>query len=148
MGGCRERDLNAGVGSIHILVQMCFNNAIVVEADPFTEGVLGNFEAAIDITAERRGEIEADGESERFRLEPTREGLFVRGLGQGQPELLPDMLLIGSTGRRQDPAALDRGVLMIDTGGNRQCDCDAFASHDCRGRRDMKRRSGTRLSNG
>lgn len=143
MGGCREGNLNSGVRSVHILVQMCFNDAIVVEADPFTEGVLGDFEAAIDITAERRGEIEADGESERFRSEPMRQGLFVRGLGQGQPELLADMLLVGPACRRQHPAALDRGVLMIDAGGYRQRDLDGFGGDDCRRRRDMKRCPGT-----
>jgi len=66
---------------------------------------------------------------------------FVWGLRQGQPELLPDMLLIGSTGRRQDPTALDRGVLMVDAWGNRQRDLDAFGGDDCSGPRDMKRRS-------
>ena len=72
---------------------------------------------------------------------------LVGGLRQGKPELLPDMLLIGSTGRRQDPAALNRGVLMIDAGRNRQRDLDGFASYDCKGRRDMKRSPGTGLSN-
>ena len=98
LGGQGKGNLDAGIGSIDILIQMCFNNAIVIEADPFTEGVLGNFEAAIDITSERRGEVEADGESERFRSKAMQQGVFVAGLGQGQPELLPDLLLVGSTG--------------------------------------------------
>jgi hypothetical protein len=127
---------------------MCFHNTIVIEADSLTEGILGDFKASIDIAPERRGEIKADREGEGFRLKPMHQRSFVGGLRQGQPELLPDMLLIGSTGRRQDPAALDRGVLMVDAGGNRQRDLDEFGSHDCRGRRDMKRRSGTGLSNG
>jgi hypothetical protein len=38
---------------------------------------------------------------------------------------------------------LDRGVLMVDAGGNRQRDLNGFGSHDCRGRRDMKWRLGT-----
>jgi hypothetical protein len=42
---------------------------------------------------------------------------------------------------------LDRGILMVDAGGNRQRDLDGFASHDCRGRRDMKRRPWAGLSN-
>lgn len=51
--GHREGNLDAGIGSINILVQMGLNNAIVIEADPLTEGVLGNFEPTIDITPER-----------------------------------------------------------------------------------------------
>jgi hypothetical protein len=42
---------------------------------------------------------------------------------------------------------LDRGILMVDTGGNRQRDLNGFGSHGCRGRRDMKRRLGAGLSN-
>jgi hypothetical protein len=98
---------------------MCLHNTIVIEADSLTEGVLGDFKPAIDIAAERRGEIKVDREGEGFRLKAMHQRSFVRGLRQGQPELLSDMLLIGSTGGRQDPAALDRGVLMIDAGRNR-----------------------------
>lgn len=141
-GGQGKSNMDAGIGSIDILVEMGFHNTIVIEADPFTEGVLGDFEPAIDIAAERRGEIKADGEGEGFRLKPMQQSSFVGGLRQGQPELLTDMLLIDSTGRRQDSAALDRGVLMVDAGGNRQRDLDGFGSQDCRGRRDMKRRLG------
>lgn len=127
---------------------MRFDNAIVIEADSLTEGILGNFKASIDIAAERRGEIKADREGKGFRLKPMHQRSFVGGLRQGQPELLPDMLLVGSTGRRQDPAALDRGVLMVDAGGNRQRDLDAFGGDDCGWPRDMKRCLGTGLSNG
>ena len=127
---------------------MGFHNAVVIEADPLAESILGDLETAIDIAAERRGEIEADGEGQRLRSQPMHQALFVRGLGEGQPELLTDMLLIRATGRRQDPAALNRGVLMIDARRDRQCDRDGLGRHDCRRRRDMKRRSGTGLSSG
>jgi len=60
---------------------MRFDNAIVIEADPLAEGILGDFETAVDIAAERRGEIEADGEGERFRAKPMHQSLFVGGLG-------------------------------------------------------------------
>lgn len=79
---------------------MCFHNTIVIETDSLTEGILGDFKAAIDIAPERRSEIKADREGQGFRLKPMHQRSFVGGLRQGQPELLSDMLLIGSTGRR------------------------------------------------
>lgn len=79
---------------------MGLHNPIIIEADSFTEGILGDLEASIDVAAEWRREIETDRESERFRLKPMHQRSLVGGLRQGQPELLPDMLLIGSTGRR------------------------------------------------
>lgn len=146
-GGQGEGNLDAGMGSIDILIEMGFHNAIIIEADPLAEGILGNFVSAVDIASERRGEIKPNGEGERFRLKPMHQRSFVGRLRQGQPELLPDMLLIRSTCRRQDPAALNRSVLMVDAGWNRQRDRDGFGRHNSRGRRDMKRRSGTGLSN-
>lgn len=60
---------------------MCFNNAIVIEADSLAEGILGDFEASVDVAAEGRSEVEADGEGERLGSKPSHQGLFVRGLG-------------------------------------------------------------------
>ncbi len=137
-----EREPDARVRSIHILIEMCFYNAIVIEADPFTEGVLGDFEPAIDIAPERRGEKKADREGQGFRLESMHQSSFVRGLRQSQPELPTGLLLIGSAGRRQDPAASDRGVLMIDAGRDGERDLDGFGGDDCRESWNMKRRLG------
>ena len=52
-GGQGKNNMDAGIGSIDILIEVCFHNAIVIEADPFTEGVLGDFEPAIDIAKTR-----------------------------------------------------------------------------------------------
>lgn len=43
------------MGSIDILIEMGFHNAIIIEADPFAEGILGDFESAVDIASE--GEV-------------------------------------------------------------------------------------------
>lgn len=141
---CRgEGDPDARGRSIHILVEMRFDNAIVIEADSFAESILGDFQSAVDIPAEGGCEIEANGEGQGFRAKPMHQGLFMRGLGESQPELLTGLLLIGSSGRGQDPAATDRSVLMIDAGGDRQRDFDGVGGDDCSGCGDMKRRSGT-----
>ena len=71
------------------------------------------------------------------------QSLFVRRLGESEPELLPDMLFICSPSRGQDPPALDRGILMIDARGDRQRDLDGFGRYGCSGCRDMKRCPGT-----
>ncbi len=100
LGGQREGHLDAGISSIDILVEMDLHNPIVIEADPFAEGILSDLEASVDVTAEWGCEIETDGEGQRFGSQPMHQNLLVRGLGERQPELLSDMLLIDSTGRR------------------------------------------------
>ena len=142
MHGWGEDDPDARGRSIHILVEMRFDDAIVIEANSLAEGILGDFESAVDVAAERRREIEADGEGQRFSAEPLHQRALVGGLGKRQPELLTGLLFIGSSGGRQYPAATDRGVLMIDAGGNRQSDFNGIGGDDRSRCGDMKRCSG------
>lgn len=138
--GRGEDDPDARGRSIHILVEMSFDDAIVIDADSLAEGILCDFESAVDIAAERRGEIEVDGEGQGFSAKPMHQRVLVGRLGESQPELLTGLLLIGSSGRGQYPAATDRRVLMVDAGGNRQRDFDGVGGDDCSGCGDMKRR--------
>lgn len=43
----RERDFNARIGFVDLFVQMGFNDAIVVQAKPFADRVLGDLQTAI-----------------------------------------------------------------------------------------------------
>ena len=52
LSGRGEGELNARVGPVNVFIEMCFNNAIVIQPNPFTEGILGDLEAAIDIPTE------------------------------------------------------------------------------------------------
>jgi hypothetical protein len=40
-----------------MLVQMGFDNAVIVHAKPFTEGILRDLEPPVDITSQSRGEV-------------------------------------------------------------------------------------------
>lgn len=68
----RQIHFDARVVSIDVLVEVGFDNAVVVDAEPFTEGILRNLEPAIDVSSQRRSEIEPDGQSEPIRLEPRK----------------------------------------------------------------------------
>ena len=47
----RERDFNAGIGFVDPFVQMGFNDAIVVQAEPFADRILGDFQTAIQVAS-------------------------------------------------------------------------------------------------
>jgi len=46
---------------IDVLVEVGFDDTVVVDAEPFTEGILRDLEPAIDISSQGRGKIEPDG---------------------------------------------------------------------------------------
>jgi hypothetical protein len=46
---------------IDVLVEVGFDDTVVVDAEALTEGVLRDLEPAIDISSEGRGKIEPDG---------------------------------------------------------------------------------------
>ena len=98
MSSQRERHFDTGIGAVQIFVKMGLNDAIVIQSDSFTEGVLGDLEAAIDIAPQGRSEIEPDGEGQGLRAKTMEQRLFMSGLGKGEPELLPDMEFESSPG--------------------------------------------------
>ena len=52
-----------------MFIEMGFNNAIVVDAESLTEGILRNLEPAIDVSSQGRGKIEPNGQGKPARLE-------------------------------------------------------------------------------
>jgi hypothetical protein len=61
---------------------MSFSNAIVVDAESLTEGILRNLEPAIDVSSQGRGKIEPNGQGKPARLESGKQGSPVSGLRQ------------------------------------------------------------------
>ena len=52
---------DARVVLVDVFVEVGFDDAVVVDAEPFAEGILRDLEPAIDISSQGRGEIEPDG---------------------------------------------------------------------------------------
>ena len=77
---------------------MRFDNAVVVQPDSFTEGVLGDLEPTVDVPTQGRGEVEPDGEGQRIRTQALQQCLFLWRSGEGEQELLPHMELVRSSG--------------------------------------------------
>ena len=50
---------DARVVLINVFVEVGFDDAVVVDAESFTEGILRNLEPAIDISSQGRGENRA-----------------------------------------------------------------------------------------
>jgi hypothetical protein len=46
----RQIHFDARVVSIDVLVEVGFDDAVVIDAEPFTEGILRNLEPAIDVS--------------------------------------------------------------------------------------------------
>ena len=61
--------LDSRVVLIDMLVEVGFDDAVVVDAEPLTDGILRDLEPAIDISSQGRGKIESDGQGEPLRLE-------------------------------------------------------------------------------
>lgn len=46
-----ERDFHARIGFVDLFVQMGFNDAIVVQAEPLADRILGDFQTAIQVAS-------------------------------------------------------------------------------------------------
>jgi len=58
--GWRQIHFNARVALIDVFIEMGFDNAVIVDAEPFTEGILRDFEPAIDVSSQGRSKIKPD----------------------------------------------------------------------------------------
>ena len=74
---------------IRIFVEMNFGDAVVVEADGLANGILCDFESAIQISSERRLEIEANRETEGLGSQAFKKISPVRGLVEDGREMFP-----------------------------------------------------------
>lgn len=113
-GGRSKTDFDARVSLIEVLIQVGFDDSIVIETQAFAERVLGDLKPSIDIATQGRGEEEPDGESQRPRLEPMHQRCAGRRLGQRDPELPSHLGLVGSSGGGEEPTPIHGGILMID----------------------------------
>jgi len=111
-----------------MLVQMGFDNAVIVHAKPFTEGILRDLEPAVDITSQSRSEIKPYREGERGGLELGEQGGSMGRVYQRQPDKLSDLCFIGPARCREEAAPIHGGILMVDAGGHRQRKGDARIS--------------------
>lgn len=64
-----------------LFVQVNLHDPVIVEAEGFAEGILGDLEPSVHVAAERGDEMEADGEGQRAGSEAVAQRSFVRGLG-------------------------------------------------------------------
>lgn len=62
-------DFDAGVLFIDMLVEVGFDDTVVVDAESFTEGILCNLKPAVNISPESRSKVESDREGKPLRLE-------------------------------------------------------------------------------
>ena len=83
---------------VYLLVEMGFDDSIVVQPEPFTERVLSDFEAPIHVAAQSGGEKETDGKGERSRLKAIHQGGAGGRLRQRDPHLLFHPCLVGTPG--------------------------------------------------
>jgi hypothetical protein len=51
VGKERERDFYARIGFVDLFVQMGFNDAIVVQAKPFADRILGDFKTTVQVAS-------------------------------------------------------------------------------------------------
>jgi hypothetical protein len=107
---------DARVFLIDMFVEVGFDDAVVIDTEPLTEGILRNLEPAIYVSPQCRRKIEPDGQGEPFRLELSKEGGTVSGLRQLQPHELSHLGLIGTTSRRDQSSPIHCGILMVHTG--------------------------------
>jgi hypothetical protein len=80
-----------------VFVKVGFDDAVVIDAESFAEGILRDLEPAIDVSSQGGGKIESDGQGEPLRLESCKQSGPVGGLRQLQPHELAYLGLIGTT---------------------------------------------------
>ena len=111
---------DARIISIDVFVEVGFDDAVVVDAESFTEGILRDLEPTVDVATQGRGKIEANGQGQPLRLESCKQGGSVSGLRQLQPHELSHLGLIRATGGGDQPPTIYRGVLMVHAGRHRE----------------------------
>jgi hypothetical protein len=68
-GRRRQTHFDARVVLIDVFIEVGFDDAVVIDAEPLAEGILRDLEPAIDVSSQGGGKIEPDGEGEPLRLE-------------------------------------------------------------------------------
>jgi hypothetical protein len=68
-GSKRQIHFDARVVLIDVFIEVGFDDAVIVDAESLTEGILRDLEPAIDVSSQGRRKIEPDGQGEPLRLE-------------------------------------------------------------------------------
>ena len=111
---------DARVILVDVFVEVGFDDAVVVEAEPLTEGILRDLEPPIHVSSEARRKIKSDREGEPLGVELCHQGCLVRRLHQFQPDDLSHVNLIGAPSSREQSSSVHRGILMVYAGRNRE----------------------------
>jgi len=107
---------------IEVFVQMNFGDAVVVQANGLADGILRNFESAIQISPEGRFKIKPNRETENVRSQAFKEIGSVRGLMYDGREMFSHRVFVVAADGREYSSTVDCGILMVDAGGQRQDD--------------------------
>lgn len=126
----RQRDFDARVGFVDLFVQVSFNDAIVVQAEPLADRILGDLQPAIEVASQGGSKKESDSERERSRLKAILQGDSSGGLGQCQPYLPADIGFIHASGRGKQTTSIHRRILMVDAGRDGQRDLERIRCDD------------------
>jgi len=71
-------------------VEMNFHDTVVIQAEGFAEGVLGDLQAPIHVAAERRDKVKTNGEREIICPQGSEKRFPVGGASQRNKDLLAD----------------------------------------------------------
>lgn len=99
---------------------MKLDDSIVVYSQAKAQGVLGDLEPTIDVPPQHRREEEAHRKRQRRNPYLLEHACFVWGAGQCDHDLLRDLSLEPTAFGGEHASAIDGGVLVIDTRGNRE----------------------------
>lgn len=108
------------MSTVPVLVQVDFQDPIIVNAERLAEGILRDLEPAIHVPAQRRGEIEVNGERKMVRTKGSEQVIAVGATCKGDENLSSRQHFIASSRGREDAPTVHRGVLVVDAGGDRQ----------------------------
>ena len=116
------------------LEQVNVENPVIIKPQGLAERILGDLQPAVHVPTEQGRKMEPDGQGQVSGPQCVQE-LFTMGeLGQGDKNLLCHLLLVASSGGREDSAPVDGGVLVVDARRDRQGQVQpAWSRQDGRG---------------
>ncbi len=118
--GTEKGDIRAGVGGVLGFGEVDIQNPIVVDPQGLTECVLRDFQPSVHVAAERSGKVKSNGEAQELRSDGLQELIPLGGARERQEDLLSHLRFVSPSGRREDAAAVHRGILMVDARWNGQ----------------------------
>ena len=96
---------------------MNFSDTVVVETDGLANGILRDFEAAIQISSQGGFEIKPDGKRDHMASQAFKKIGPVWRLVEDSREMFPHRAFVVAAYGGENPTAVHCGILMIDAGG-------------------------------